>query len=158
MKVFYPMRVKTFISWSPKKYEMGMGGIPALLPRAYQENISFNFTEVALNDWIMKGYSSKVNNGIWTERSAIWSLIIHVISNAKKTFSWYALFILKKYIWLLHAGFKSESVENMLYKFWDEFAKLKWPLSLFSFKCAFIFIRLYNFVPSVHSTLYLKGT
>lgn len=50
MKAFYPMRVKTFISWSPKKYEMGMGGIPALLPRAYQENISFNFTEVALND------------------------------------------------------------------------------------------------------------
>ena len=50
MKVFYPMRVKTFISWSPKKYEMGVGGIPVLLPRAYQENISFNFTKVALND------------------------------------------------------------------------------------------------------------
>jgi len=48
IKVFYPMRVKTFISWSPKKYEMGMGGIPALLPRAYQENISFNFIKVAL--------------------------------------------------------------------------------------------------------------
>ena len=44
------MRVKTFISWSPKKYQMGMGGIPALLRRAYQENISFNFTKVALND------------------------------------------------------------------------------------------------------------
>ena len=38
------------ISWSPKKYEMGMGGISTLLPRAYQENISFNFTKVALND------------------------------------------------------------------------------------------------------------
>lgn len=50
MKVFYPLRVKTFISWSPKKYEMGTGGIPALLQRAYQENISFNFTKVALND------------------------------------------------------------------------------------------------------------
>ena len=50
IKVFYPMRVKTFISWSPKKYEIDMGGIPALLPRPYQENISFNFTKVALND------------------------------------------------------------------------------------------------------------
>ena len=29
------------ISWSPKKYEMGMGGIFTLLPRAYQEKISF---------------------------------------------------------------------------------------------------------------------
>ena len=50
MKVFYPVRVKTFISGSPKKYEMGVGGIPVLLPRAYQENISFNFTKVVLND------------------------------------------------------------------------------------------------------------
>lgn len=50
MKIFYPLRVNTFISWSPKKYEMGTGGIPALLPRAYQENISFHFTKVALND------------------------------------------------------------------------------------------------------------
>ena len=50
MKVFYPVRVKTFISWSPKKYEMGVDGIPVLLPRAYQENISFNFTKVVLND------------------------------------------------------------------------------------------------------------
>ena len=49
MKGFYRMRVKTFIPWSPKKYEMGMGGIPVLLPRVYQENISFNFTKVALN-------------------------------------------------------------------------------------------------------------
>ena len=27
-----------------------MGGISTLLPRAYQENISFDFTKVALND------------------------------------------------------------------------------------------------------------
>lgn len=50
MKISYPMTVKTYISWSPKKYKMGMGGISTLLPRAYQENISFNFTKVALND------------------------------------------------------------------------------------------------------------
>ena len=50
MKIFYPMTVKTYISCSPKKYKMGMGGISTLLPRAYQENISFDFTEVALND------------------------------------------------------------------------------------------------------------
>ena len=49
MKVFYPMTVKMYISWSPKKYEMGMDGISSLLPRAYQENISFSFTKVALN-------------------------------------------------------------------------------------------------------------
>ena len=47
---FYPMTVKTYISWSPKKYEMGIGGISTLLPRAYQENIFFNLIEVALND------------------------------------------------------------------------------------------------------------
>ena len=45
-----PYEVKTFTSWAPKKHEMGMGWIPAFLPRAYQENISFNFTYVALND------------------------------------------------------------------------------------------------------------
>lgn len=50
MKFFYPMTVKMYISWSPKKYEMGMGEISTLLPRAYQENISSNFTKVALND------------------------------------------------------------------------------------------------------------
>ena len=50
MKVFYPMMGKTYISWSPKNYEMGMGGISTWLPRAYQEKISFNLTKVALND------------------------------------------------------------------------------------------------------------
>ena len=65
MKVFYPMTVKTYISWSPKKYKMGMGGISTLLPRAYQENISFDFTEVALNDWIMKSHElSRVQLGL----------------------------------------------------------------------------------------------
>ena len=44
MKVFHPMTVEAYISWSPKKYEMGMGGISALFPRAYQENNSFNLT------------------------------------------------------------------------------------------------------------------
>ena len=63
---FYPMTVKTYISWSPKKYEMGMGGISTLLPRAYQEKISFNLTKVALNDWIMKSHFIKINCGNWT--------------------------------------------------------------------------------------------
>ena len=56
-KVFYPRMVKTFISWSPKKYEMGMGGVSTTLPRAYQENISIYITKVSLNDQIMKSYS-----------------------------------------------------------------------------------------------------
>ena len=63
MKISYPMTVKTYISWSPKKYKMGMGGISTLLPRAYQENISFNFTKVALNDRVMKSYLNKINCG-----------------------------------------------------------------------------------------------
>ena len=50
------MTVKTYISWSPKKYEMGMRGISTLLPRTYQGNISFNFTKVTLNDSVMKSY------------------------------------------------------------------------------------------------------
>jgi len=50
MKVFYPLRVKPFISWSPKKYGVGMDGVSFLLPRAFQENVSFNFTKVALQD------------------------------------------------------------------------------------------------------------
>ena len=42
-----------------------MGGISTLLPRAYQENISFDFTEVALNDWIMKSHElSRVQLGL----------------------------------------------------------------------------------------------
>ena len=47
---FYPVKVKTFISWSPKKYDLDRDGVSALLPRAYQENISFNFTKIALQD------------------------------------------------------------------------------------------------------------
>lgn len=50
MKVFYPMKVKTFISWSPKKYGQGMDGVSFLLQRAFQENITFNFTKVSLQD------------------------------------------------------------------------------------------------------------
>ena len=57
-----------------------MGGISTLLPRAYQENISFDFTEVALNDWIMNSYFNWINWGNWTEQSAIGSVIIYVIS------------------------------------------------------------------------------
>ena len=50
MDIFYLMTVRMFISWSPKKYEMGMGGISTLLPTAYQEIISFDVTKVVLND------------------------------------------------------------------------------------------------------------
>ena len=50
MRIFYPVRVKTFISWSPKKYDLDRDGVSALLPRAYQENISFNFTKIARQD------------------------------------------------------------------------------------------------------------
>ena len=50
IRVFHPMRVKTFISWSPKKYDLVRDGVCALLSRAYQENISFNFTKIALQD------------------------------------------------------------------------------------------------------------
>ena len=49
-RFFYLMTVRTFISWSPKKYEMGMGGISTVLPTAYQENISFDVIKVVLND------------------------------------------------------------------------------------------------------------
>ena len=80
-RFFYPMTVKTYISWSPKKYEMGIGGISTLLPRAYQENIFFNLIEVALNDWIMKSYFNKINCGNWTEKSAI-CMGNHMISSA----------------------------------------------------------------------------
>ena len=65
-------------------YEMWMGWISTLLPIAYQEKISFNFSKVALNDWIMKSYLNEINCGNWTEQSAIWSVIIHVISKWKK--------------------------------------------------------------------------
>ena len=57
------MTVRTFISWSPKKYEMDMGGISTLLPTAYQENISFDVIKVVQNDCIMKSYFIKINYG-----------------------------------------------------------------------------------------------
>ena len=50
IRVFYQMRLKTFISWSPKNYDLCRDGVSALLPRAYHENISFNFTKIALQD------------------------------------------------------------------------------------------------------------
>ena len=62
-RFFYLMTVRTFISWSPKKYEMGMGGISIVLPTAYQENISFDVIKVVLNDLIMKSYFIKINYG-----------------------------------------------------------------------------------------------
>ena len=62
-RFFYLMTVRTFISWSPKKYEMDMGGISTLLPTAYQENISFDVIKVVLNDCIMKSYFIKINYG-----------------------------------------------------------------------------------------------
>ena len=50
IRVLYQMRLKTFISWSPKNYDLCRDGVSALLPRAYHENISFNFTKIALQD------------------------------------------------------------------------------------------------------------
>ena len=60
-----------------------MGGISTTLPRSYQKNISIHITKVALNDQITKNYSYWINYGSWTEQSAIWSVIIHVISKWK---------------------------------------------------------------------------
>lgn len=53
IKVFFPMKMKTFLSWSPKKYIGGSNGIPSLCPRAFEENMSFSFTKVALGDLSM---------------------------------------------------------------------------------------------------------
>ncbi len=50
IKVFYPMRVITFLSWSPKKFSLGVRVFWFKCRRAFQENISFNFTKVALQD------------------------------------------------------------------------------------------------------------
>ena len=48
IKVLYPMKVKHFISWSPKKYSVGEGHYPS--PRAFQEKLTFLFIRVALGD------------------------------------------------------------------------------------------------------------
>ena len=50
IKVFYPIRMKIFLSWSPKKYHGGSQGSSVLCPRGFEENLSFNFTKVALKD------------------------------------------------------------------------------------------------------------
>ena len=60
---FLPYGGKNVYFLVPKKYEMGNGGISTLLPIAYQENISFNLTKVALNDRIMKSYFNKIKCG-----------------------------------------------------------------------------------------------
>ena len=48
IKVFYPMKVKHFISRSPKKYSVGEGHHE--LPRCFQEKLTFSFIKVALGD------------------------------------------------------------------------------------------------------------
>ena len=48
IKVFYVMKVKHFISWSPKKYSVGEGHHQ--LPRSFQEKLTFSFIKVALGD------------------------------------------------------------------------------------------------------------
>lgn len=48
VKVFYPMKVRHFISWSPKKYSVGEDHNPS--PRAFQEKLTFSFIKVALGD------------------------------------------------------------------------------------------------------------
>ena len=70
---------RTFLG--PKEVWNGYGGISTLLPVAYQENISFNLTKVALNDRIMKSYLNKIKCGDWTEKSAI-CIGNHMISSA----------------------------------------------------------------------------
>ena len=46
IKVFYPMKVRSFISWSPKKYSVGEGHHQC--PRAFQEKLTLLFVRVAL--------------------------------------------------------------------------------------------------------------
>lgn len=48
VKVFYPMKMRSFISWSPKKYSVGEGHHQC--PRAFQEKLTFSFIRVALGD------------------------------------------------------------------------------------------------------------
>lgn len=48
IKVRYPMKVRHFISWSPKKYSVEGDHHPS--PRAFQEKFTFSFVKVALGD------------------------------------------------------------------------------------------------------------
>ena len=48
IKVMYPMKVRHFISWSPKKYSIEGDHHPS--PRAFQEKFTFSFVKVALGD------------------------------------------------------------------------------------------------------------
>lgn len=47
VKVFYPIKVRHFISWSPKKYNIEDHN-PSL--RTFQEKLTFKFVKVALGD------------------------------------------------------------------------------------------------------------
>lgn len=49
IKVFYPIKVRPHISWSPKKYSVLEGHHPT--PRAFQEKLTFSFIKVALDDY-----------------------------------------------------------------------------------------------------------
>ena len=51
IKVTYPMKVKHFISWSPKKYIVEGDHFPT--PGAFQERFTFSFVRVALGDTLM---------------------------------------------------------------------------------------------------------
>ena len=48
IKVMYPMKVRHFISWSPKKYNVLRDHHPS--PRAFQEKFTFSFVRIALGD------------------------------------------------------------------------------------------------------------
>ena len=47
IKVFYPMKIRHFISWSPKKYRVEDHNPSS---RAFQEKLTFSFVKVALGD------------------------------------------------------------------------------------------------------------
>ncbi|XP_048585270.1 uncharacterized protein LOC5499670 isoform X2 [Nematostella vectensis] len=48
IKVFYPMKVRSFVSFTTKKYSRQP--LPVLLPRAFQEKVTVSFVKVALGD------------------------------------------------------------------------------------------------------------
>ena len=50
IKVFYPIRMKVFLSWSPTKYQRGSHGSSVLCLQVFEENLYFNFTKVDLQD------------------------------------------------------------------------------------------------------------
>ena len=47
LKVWYPMKLRTFISWSPNKFTRDNRGHLKAAPRAYIEKLSFEFVKVA---------------------------------------------------------------------------------------------------------------